>query len=496
MRPSQFKRKTALVALVLAGVLLLGGCSLIVKDPEVDARQIILEVNGETVDKARFTQIYSNAYNIAYQEQLMYQQYGLIQSISLDPDQILLDTLDSTAKDLLLHQKAHELGLDELTEEETAAIGEKAKADYEDILVQVKDAFFAQSALAGDELDAAIKAKAGELGYTLEVLEQSGEEQDLHQKLFGTFAEGLAVSGEEIQAEYDAKVSEAKTRYEGTPSSYGTDLTGGQPVYYTPAGYRYIKQILVKLTAEDDSTIQTLKGELVPLQEAMEGAQADADEFKALLQSESLSEADQKYLKEQQAGLSGDEAVRLGKLLALESLEAAEAEELEALQAKVPVYQALAGARAAYDAKNAELKAKKEAALAAILPKAQEIHALAAAEGANFDDLIKEYNEDTGMPETGYPVSEASTNFVNEFTQPAMKLSSIGEVSQPSASDYGYHIMLYAADIPEGPVTLESVSETIRTELLQTKQQEAYDAAVVEWLAKADIKKYPERMKD
>ncbi len=494
MRLSQTKHKAMLTALLLAGVLLLGGCSLVVKDPEVDARQIILEVNGETVDKARFTQIYNNAYNNAYQEQLMYQQYGLIQGINLDPDQILLDTLDATAKDLLLHQKAHDLGLDGLTEEETAAIQEKAQADYDNILVQVKDAFFAQSTLTGEELDAALKAKAEELGFSMEVFVQSGKEQDLHDKLFARFAEGLTITEEELQAEYDARVSEAKTKYEQTPSAYGTDLTGGQPVYYAPAGYRYVKQILVKLTSDDDSDIKALKAELAPLGTALTEAQADADEFKALLQSESLSEADQKYLKEQQAGLSGDEAVRLGKLLALESLEAAEAEELKALQAKVPVYQALAEAQAAYDAKNDELKAKKEAALAAIQPKAEEIHALATAEGANFDDLIKEYNEDTGMPETGYPVSEASTNFVTEFTQPAMKLSSVGEVSQPSASDYGYHIMLYAADIPEGPVTLESVSETIRAELLKSKQEEAYNAGVEEWIAAAVIRKYPERM--
>ncbi len=496
MRSSQYKQKTALTALALAGMLLLSGCSLVVKDPEVDARQIILEVNGETVDKARFSQIYNNAYNSAYQEQLMYQQYGLIQSISLDAEQIMLDTLDSTAQDLLLHQKAHELGLDVLTEEESAEIQAKAQADYEDILQQIKDAFFAQSILSEEELNAALKAKADELGYTPEVLVQSGKEQDLHEKLFARFAEGLTVSEEEVQTEYDARVSQAKTEYDETPSAYGTDLTGGQPVYYAPAGYRMIKQILIKLNSEDDSAIKALQAELTPLETALTEAQAKVDEYEAILEKQSLSAEDSAILAAQQTGLSGEEAAAFDKLLGSESLTADQTQELAGLKAKTPVYQALDAAKAAMDAKSAELDAKKEAAFAAILPKVQEVHALAIAEGADFDALAKEYNQDTGMPETGYPVSEASTNFVDEFTKPSMALKVIGEVSQPSRSDYGYHIMLYAADVPEGPVTLESVSGAIREELLANKQEEAYNAAVEEWLTKADIKKYPERMKD
>lgn len=496
MKPTQPIRKTALVALLLAGVLFLGGCSLIVKDPEVDARQVIVDVNGETITKARFTEIYNNAYNRAYEEQAMYQQYGLIQQINLDPEQIMLDTLDSAALDTLLHQKAEELGLRELSEEETAAIETEAETRYQDILGQVKEAFFKDSTLAEEELQAAMKAKAEELGFTPDLFIQDGKEQDLHEKLRAHFAEGLAVSDEEVKTEFDARVEKARADYETTPASYGTALTGGQPVYYAPAGYRFIKQILVKLPAEDDSAIKALQGEITPLQTALDEAQASADRVKELLKAEAPNEADAAFLKEQQAALSAEELVQLAKLSGMETLEGADLETLKALQAKVPAYQALETARAAFDAKNAELTEKADAAFAALLPQAQEIHAKAAAEGADFDALVKEFNEDTGMPEAGYPVSAASTNFVDAFTQPAMALANIGDVSEPSRSDYGWHIMQYAADIPEGPVALDTVSEAIRTELLEQKQEEAYNAAVEEWKAAADIKKYPERMDD
>ena len=76
MKSSRFGRKAALTALLLAFTLFLSGCNLIVKDPEVDKKQVILTVNGEEVSKEEFTRYYNNAYERAFQNQQMMQQYG------------------------------------------------------------------------------------------------------------------------------------------------------------------------------------------------------------------------------------------------------------------------------------------------------------------------------------------------------------------------------------------------------------------------------------
>ncbi len=47
-----------LIALLLAMVMALSACNLIVKDPEVDARQVIVQVNGEEVTKDRFHPVF------------------------------------------------------------------------------------------------------------------------------------------------------------------------------------------------------------------------------------------------------------------------------------------------------------------------------------------------------------------------------------------------------------------------------------------------------
>lgn len=489
-------RKTVVTALVLACVLFLTGCGLVVKDPAVDAKQVIIEVNGETVDKARFTGILDNAYSRSYEEQSMYMQYGLIQQINIDRDKLLTDTLDSTALDVLLHQEGKKLGLDVMSEADLARIEEEAQASYQSILDQVKEAFFPETELTGEALDTQLKARAEELGYTLDVFKQGGEEGVLHEKLRASATQGLTVSEEEIKAEFDKKTAEAKAAYADDPGAYGSALTQGEPVYYAPAGYRYIKQILISPSAEDEEALNALRAELEPLTTALSEKQADVDTYEQQLTQIALGTADTAALDAQKANFTADEVVQYDKLLARTDLDAAALAELSVLKEKTPVYVLLAEAKAAAAPLEAAYQEKEDAVFAAILPQAEEVYGLASAPGADFDALVAQYNQDKGMPATGYAVSEASVNFVEAFVKPSMALTAIGEVSQPSRSSFGYHIMQYASDIPEGPVALEGVSETIRAELLNAKEEAAYNAAVEAWRAAADIKLYPERMQD
>ena len=48
----------------------------------------------------------------------------------------------------------------------------------------------------------------------------------------------------------------------------------------------------------------------------------------------------------------------------------------------------------------------------------------------------------------------------------------------------------------EGPVTFDDVKDTIYESLLSTKQDDAYNAAVDEWVAAADAKVDRDALKD
>lgn len=168
--------------------------------------------------------------------------------------------------------------------------------------------------------------------------------------------------------------------------------------------------------------------------------------------------------------------------------EAAEDADKEALQAAVDE------AQKALDEAAAAMKAAEETACQNIQAKTDEIYAKATAEGADFDALVAEYNEDTGMPAAGYAMREGYATFVPSFTKAGMALANVGDVSEPVQSSYGYHIIQYAADIPEGTVALDTVRETLENELLNAKCDEAYTAALASWVEEAQVKTYPERM--
>ena len=495
MKSSLLSRKTVLVALLLAAVLLLGGCNLVVKDPVVDAAQVILSVNGEEVKKAEFLNYLDNAYQQAQQQQQMMQQFGM-QPQPIDQAKLLVDTLDGVAKERLLHQKAHELGLDQFTEEETTALGEKAAADFQGILDQVKQYYFADTKLEGEELTKALTDKAHELGITVDTYLESAKEEKIHDKLHEYAAKDLTITEEQIKTALEEKIAQDKDKFEKDPAAFGTALTGKQPIFYTPAGYRYVRQILVPISEEDKAAIKALEAEVEPLKTALDQAQADLDRFVKLSKGEGLSETDSSFLAEQNKALAEGEAAQLKELLAKAEPSAEELQTIEALKAKLPVAAALEAARTAHQAKQDEVAAKQAEALEHIKAQAEEVLAKAQAEGADFDALVAEYSKDPGQPEQGYPVSQATTSFVASFKEAAMALNKVGDLSPLTPSNFGYHILRYAADIEEGPVTLESVRTTLHDELFKSRQETLYHELEEGWLAAADIKKFPDRLKD
>ena len=56
-------QKKLFLLLLLVVCIALSGCALVVKDPARDAQQVIIDVNGETVDKQTVAQMVTNYKN-------------------------------------------------------------------------------------------------------------------------------------------------------------------------------------------------------------------------------------------------------------------------------------------------------------------------------------------------------------------------------------------------------------------------------------------------
>ena len=110
--------------------------------------------------------------------------------------------------------------------------------------------------------------------------------------------------------------------------------------------------------------------------------------------------------------------------------------------------------------------------------------------GADFEEAMKAYNEDSSTEEQmlrGYPVAEGSQLYGEEFIAGALALENVGDVSDVIATDYGYFILRYAKDLETGEVDFESRKETETEEALTNKKNDAYTEYVNKVLDEADM---------
>jgi len=425
-------RKRALLAMLLVLSLILSGCTLIQKDEAVDAATEIIRLGDQVVTKGEINDAVD--YQLNYMSYL-YSMYGYSYDTT-DEDNIAdvrESVISSYESDLVINAKIAELGLDQLTEEEEAEIQQNAEDDYNEYLEYIKSANYEDSELSDEEIDAKAKEDMEELGYTMDAVLEEARSSFLTEKLRQEIIKDVTVTDEDIQEEYDSRVESAKSAYAENASSWCSAANNGtSTLYYTPAGVRYVKQILVKFTDEDQAAIDAADEAVTAAEDALEALTDDATE-----------------------------------------------EEKTAAQA------ALEDAEAA-------LESARNTAFANIDEKTDEIIAELDA-GADWDTLMAEKTEDPGMQsgttaERGYAVCEGMTSFDSAFVEAAMALENIGDVSpKTKGSAYGYYIIKYVADAEEGAIALDEVKETIESSLLSTKQSTVYSEQIQAWVDEADF---------
>ena len=453
------RKRVVLALLLVVAMVVTSGCSLVVKDAEVDAQTPIITVVGQTFTKGEVNALVQNSLN--YQAS-MYSMYGLTfdptseSAISSAQESVINGLIEQAVVDA----KMDELGI-ELTEEDLAEIQTESESIYQGYKDTIKSAVYSDTELTGDELEAAIEETMTQYGYpTLDEIVENNKTTKRTEKLKVEVVKDVTVTDEEVQTEYDSRVEKAKSDYESNPGSYGTSVTNGTTVYYTPAGYRYVKNILRKFSDEDNQKINDIQSQITDKQTQLSNVETSLSD---------LGEATE------------DESEEIAKNR-----------------------QELTDTQTTLNAEIADLQAQKtaaeEAAYAALQPVIEEIQAKLAA-GEDFDALMEEYGEDTGMQNepaktNGYAVCEQSTNWVESFRDAAMALAKVGDVSEPVRSSYGIHLIKYVSDAVEGPVAFDDVKDTIYESLLSTKQDDAYNAAVDEWVAAADAKVDRDALKD
>ncbi len=111
-------------------------------------------------------------------------------------------------------------------------------------------------------------------------------------------------------------------------------------------------------------------------------------------------------------------------------------------------------------------------------------------DGADFVETMKAYNEDEATEEqllAGYPISENSATYGEEFKNAAMALEKAGDVSEVLVTEYGYFIIRYAEDLTAGAADFEARKAQETEEALAAKKDEAFGASIETMLLEAEI---------
>lgn len=367
--------------------------------------------------------------------------------------------LENRITEVLLMQKAKELGLDQLTEQEIADATASAETDWEAAIGSYLSYFHADlTDESSDEDKAAARTEAeayyNDAGYELETMRTEYQRYAVLDKVQAVMTQDATATDADVEAAYQALVAADKELYENdieayvAYNSYVDQMAMYAAMYgsandmdyawYKPAGFRAVKHILLPVDEELMTTY-------TDLQARYEEQQEDVD-------TEGTPVAD--------------------------AADAADATE--------PVTEQ-------------QISEAKAAILNSLADKIEEINQKIA-DGVDFDELIATYGvnadgtaSDPGMSAepymtSGYEVSSASTNYVPEFVEAAMSLGSIGDVSAPYLSDYGVHIVKYIADVPAGPVAMTDAQRQAKlASLLSERQNELYSATMQQWLEESTV---------
>ena len=187
-----------------------------------------------------------------------YAQYGLsIDDFAADIKQDILETL---VREAVLHEKADEMGLNDLSDETMAELKSEAEANFETYVDTYRDYFASEDASDEDARTQTIEAMA-QYGLTLDTLTEQMVHSYVDEQLHAAVTGDVTVSDEDIQAEYDAMVADDEANY-ADDYAYNNARNSGATIAWNPEGYRAVKHVLIKFDDDQAARYNELSGTL------------------------------------------------------------------------------------------------------------------------------------------------------------------------------------------------------------------------------------------
>ena len=453
-----------LTGLLIVLTLVMTGCNLIAIDPMMQLDEdfaalkkqysgVVASYDGGQITQEDVMASFTGQYS--YMSQL-YSMYGMSMNASTVSD-IEQSVVEDAVQNVAVAKQIESRGL-KLSDEKLAEVQSEADEHYQEaydsVYPNIKGDTEAERARR-TEYQLAVNGYTKEALYNIELAAANSE-------LVEEAVRDEITEVEDIQAAYDAKVAEDEEEYASALGSFESAMTSDEEVVaWMPEGYRTVKHILIKpesdvLTAVTDARL------------AYRNAQDNLDKLKNEL--DTLNNAD----------------------TAAEGTEEAEEAEAEATEAPTRTAEQIQADIDAAEKEIEPLKAAMEKAeadcLASVQDKLDEIYAKIDA-GEDFASLIEAYGEDPGMQNEptktrGYYVSANSSNWDSMFTDGAMSLAEVGDVTRtPVIGSSGIHIIRYESDVTPGAVPLDEIRDKLYDETLEKLKTDHYNSELESWIS-------------
>ena len=353
------------------------------------------------------------------------------------------ELLRSSIETGVIVAKEAELGLNTANEEFIAEAKAQAAEMIQEYVDYYIEYYYADAEEVTEEMIDEATTYWANNGLDAESFVKTSIEDAVANAMFEYAVKDVVVTEEDIQAEYEAMVADNAENYASDPDSYISDINSGVAIASHPEGFRMVKQVLIKFDDEQTARYNTLQSTL-------------------------------NSLNEEKAALDSEETAAEGE-------EPAEKRSVEEIDADI-----------------LSCAMEIEALYSQLLPEAEEV-IKKFEEGASIETLIAEHNDDPGMmqglnAEIGYPICAENNTWDPTFTNAAMSIEEVGQLSEPAYGSYGIYLVYYFSDVVPGAVDLETIREDVELTALENMRTAAYDAALAQWVEEANVVYYLENL--
>ncbi len=360
-------------------------------------------------------------------------------------------TIDSFVGLGVIENKLTEAGKNDFSEAELEDLNKAARGKYEEFW----QLLYQQMQQGGETVaEKDVTETLESMGYTFEAIYDEYVLQTRQNRAIELYCDDIVLSQAQVDEYYEEQfVGPDRADYKDDLEKYEAEiLANDNESFYTPEGYRYIRQIVLAYPDEAQSAV---KREQVQMNRA-------AQSLTMALQSLTVAATKADSWTDDLAEAKTD-------------------------------YDRAAAQMA--DAQKAYMDALRSATEPLVKDTVDEIMVEFNA-GIDFGSLINKYSTDRtdkNLNGDGYPFHPDSPNWPQTFTDAARALEKPGDISEPVYTEQGVHILYYAGDVPAGEhVLTDDERKLLNAAALRYYQLEKLDGLLEGWRADYEIETHPE----